>query len=334
MSRLKSIGLNVLKMALTGALLVSLIAYGKLDFSQLGIFWKRPDILAYMIASWIIAVVFLGTFRWQLLLKGAGYVTAFFQTVKLQLVGLFFNSAMPGAVGGDLIKVVYVIRENPTKGKSPAMMTILLDRVIGLFGLFTVGFLVMSLDFAHVWESSLLRPLFFITTLVLTVLAISFFLVAARWKEGKDPFLKLLNQSFPGASALKKIYEAFRLYHHNIRYLVYCWLISITIQCVQFLLFFQITCAIASPDAQLVPVATVFPVGILTTAIPLAPGGLGVGHVAFVQLFDMIHLPRGADVFNVFTLGQLCLNMIGCLPYLLMRRKDPNLGSAMPLEAS
>ena len=59
----------------------------------------------------------------------------------------------------------------------------------------------------------------------------------------------------------------------------------------------------------------------MTTALPFAPGGLGVGHYAFDRLFELAGLTRGADVFNVVVLGQLALNLTGVVPYLLHRRQ-------------
>ncbi len=62
--------------------------------------------------------------------------------------------------------------------------------------------------------------------------------------------------------------------------------------------------------------APVFPFGVLVTAVPLAPGGLGVGHAAFDKLFHLVGLPGGANVFNIFTLSQLGLNLLCFNPYL------------------
>jgi len=71
----------------------------------------------------------------------------------------------------------------------------------------------------------------------------------------------------------------------------------------------------------------VLPFGMIATVLPIAPGGLGVGHVAFDKLFSLIGLSGGANVFNVIALGQLALNLTGIIPYLLMRKK----GESIPL---
>jgi hypothetical protein len=68
----------------------------------------------------------------------------------------------------------------------------------------------------------------------------------------------------------------------------------------------------------------------MTTALPLAPGGLGLGHVAFERLFTMVGLTGGANIFNVMVLGQLSLNLLGVIPYLLYRS---NFASLREIEA-
>ena len=65
--------------------------------------------------------------------------------------------------------------------------------------------------------------------------------------------------------------------------------------------------------------AVVFPVGLLATTIPIAPGGLGVGHAVFDHLFSLINITGGADVFNLFILGQMFCNLLAAIPYLLAR---------------
>ena len=49
---------------------------------------------------------------------------------------------MPGAVGGDIIKAFYVCRENSQR-KTPVLLSILLDRIIGLLGLFVAASLYL-----------------------------------------------------------------------------------------------------------------------------------------------------------------------------------------------
>ena len=53
--------------------------------------------------------------------------------IKLTFAGNFFNFALPGTTGGDLIKAYYITRF--THRKTEAVATVFLDRAVGLLGL-------------------------------------------------------------------------------------------------------------------------------------------------------------------------------------------------------
>ena len=50
--------------------------------------------------------------------------------------------------------------------------------------------------------------------------------------------------------------------------------------------------------------ASVAPLAILVTALPLAPGGMGVGHVAFEEVLGIVGISGGANIFNLFFLDR------------------------------
>lgn len=58
------------------------------------------------------------------------------------------------------------------------------------------------------------------------------------------------------------------------------------------------------------------PVGLITTAIPVAPGGLGVGHVAFQELFKLAGSNHGAEIFTLYVMLQISVNLSGVFFYL------------------
>ncbi|MBN2449124.1 MAG: flippase-like domain-containing protein [Lentisphaeria bacterium] len=76
--------------------------------------------------------------RWGMLLSVQGVHLPLGLLTRLTLIGVFFNLAIPGAVGGDLVKMGYVARAAPAR-KAEAVLTIFLDRVVGLLGLFLVA---------------------------------------------------------------------------------------------------------------------------------------------------------------------------------------------------
>ena len=55
------------------------------------------------------------------------------QAIRLGLIGLFYNTFLPGGVGGDIIKAAGLARSQ--ERRTVAVATVLMDRVIALWGL-------------------------------------------------------------------------------------------------------------------------------------------------------------------------------------------------------
>lgn len=322
MLQLKPILITVLKLGLAVALISWLVGSGKVDLSQMRRFATEYDLLAAAIGYWAVAACGMGTWRWKTLLEGTGYKITWKRALQLQVTGFFFNTVMPGAVGGDIIKLAYVIRDNKDKSKTQAMMTVLLDRIVGLSGLFMVGWLFMLSSLSNLTKDPRLLPL--VTMMGAVSLAFVVFYTAALYHyRGRDPFLRFLSLPIPGIGLFYKLYNALRTYRYARAAIARSILLSLAIQGLSLGFFYLITYKILGSAPEFGRIASIFPVGVLTTAIPVTPGGLGVGHVAFDRLFNMIGLSHGATVFNLYVISQLSLNLLGVIPYISLRRHQP-----------
>lgn len=76
---------------------------------------------------------FFQALRWLQLLHVQNCRLSVGTAVKLMWIGLLFNLFLLGAVGGDLIKAYYVTKH--THSKAESVITVLVDRLIGLLGL-------------------------------------------------------------------------------------------------------------------------------------------------------------------------------------------------------
>lgn len=315
---------NIFKFCIVALLLGLLISSGKLSFSQFLVVLRRPDAISASIAVWIVGPVLLGTARWWLLMRGAGLSCDYLRALKLQMIGFFFNTAMPGAVGGDIVKAIYIVRDqNGATGKTPAMLSVILDRIVGLIGLFAMGVVAALMDLQQLRANPVTADLIRGLALVVVCSVIFLGVVFVPYKDGKDPVQKILGLKLPLFGVLSGIYSALRNYRDKPGIVFATIGISIAIQMI-FLWFMGFIGRIMYGPGQfdVALLAPIFPFGILVTAIPLAPGGLGVGHAAFDKLFSLVGLPGGANVFNVYVLSQLILNLLGILPYLSMRSKN------------
>jgi len=95
---------------------------------------------------WIFAVAigfyvigqFIFVARWSLLLKVQSIKIGFWPAVRLHFLGLFYNNCLPGAIGGDLPRAWYVTKH--TDKKLEAVLSVFVDRVIGLTGMLIMAF--------------------------------------------------------------------------------------------------------------------------------------------------------------------------------------------------
>jgi hypothetical protein len=314
---------NALKILVVAALLAWMLATGKLSLAEMSVILDSPDAMAAGFFVWFFGPVLLGSWRWWLLLRGADLDCSYFRALKLQLIGFFFNTAMPGAVGGDIVKAIYIVRDQPTRmRKTPAMLTVLLDRILGLIGLFVMGVIAAASSYEKLVSNPVTGQLLIGLTIVV-VLSVAFLgVVFMPHPDGRDPFERLLSLRMPGFRLLRGIYDALRAYRHKPLTIFATISLSVVIQLI-FLVYMgfigRILYGSDAFDAALL--APIFPFGTLATAIPLAPGGLGVGHAVFDKLFHLVGLPGGANVFNIYVLSQLVLNLLGFIPYLYVKSK-------------
>lgn len=327
MSRRRRLLLLAAKVAVAALLIGWLLRAGTLDVAALGLLVERPELLAGCLGVFALAVV-IGGLRWRLLLRLAGVRVAAGRAIQLHMTALFFNAVIPGNIGGDIVKSVYVARELAPAQRPAVFVIALVDRLLGIAGLVAVAFAATLLRGRVVWEAPRLREL---TTAVVVLAAATFggsiVLLAlvrrsdervARWTGGASRLGRLAGQ----------LVAAARLVSAGPRVLAAALGLAIAVHVAAMALFAALSTAITGLDVSPWTLASVFPLGMLTVILPISLAGIGVGHVAFDRLFAIIGLHGGATVFNVYLIGQLAPCLLGAIPYLALRR-----AAAPPTEA-
>ncbi|MEO5666865.1 MAG: lysylphosphatidylglycerol synthase domain-containing protein, partial [Bdellovibrionota bacterium] len=126
-----------LKWVLALALLGFVIRSGKIDVEQLKIFLKSPvvGLLCCGITFFWYSLCFL---RWKILLKSQSISVSFKTVFQLGMLGQFFQTFMPGTVGADLAKAVYIGKHFPAQ-KLKAVFSVIVDRGVGLYAILVLG---------------------------------------------------------------------------------------------------------------------------------------------------------------------------------------------------
>ncbi len=107
---------------------------------QMGL--KRMAVNARPGLLWAALLVFpltfvLTSYRWHELLAVLEIDLPFGRAFVLNMVGSFWNTCIPGSTGGDVIKAVQVSKLTPHRTR--AVMSVLVDRCVGLLALVILG---------------------------------------------------------------------------------------------------------------------------------------------------------------------------------------------------
>jgi len=108
------------------------------DLGDLAAAFGRAPLGAFAaVLGWYSVAMFLGAWRWGLLLTafGASRRPPAWRLLRLYWVGLFYNTFLPGGVGGDVVRGV-ATREAFGEGSTTAgLSVVLVERALGLSGL-------------------------------------------------------------------------------------------------------------------------------------------------------------------------------------------------------
>ena len=98
-------------------------------------------------------------------------------------------------------------------------------------------------------------------------------------------------------------------------------LISIVVQFLGVVIFHLLVSPQYQTALSLELVLSFIPLGFMALAIPIAPGGLGVGHAAFQTLFGFAGEMNGANFFNMYFVVTMAFNILGFIPWLISKRR-------------
>ncbi|RLA62506.1 MAG: hypothetical protein DRQ89_09370 [Epsilonproteobacteria bacterium] len=310
-------------------LLFWLIRKGDLNFSLAGqaLSQHLPLVLLVLL---MIAFSAVGTaYRWKLLLEIKSKPLPYLKVLKLNWIGLFFSSILPGAVTGDLLKAVYAKKLDDRLTKTYLLMSTLVDRVIGLIGLlFLLGIFTLFNYQDLINVSPMMEKLVHVNIFLLAG-SILFFITLFMPKKLKNIFLRLADKiPFIGHQIEKTLAQIWAMGENKI-IIVKCLLMSMVFQANNVCAFYLISAPFFNAPLSLGKAFTFVPIGLIATAVPISPAGMGVGHAIFGTLFGYYGITGGASLFNLYFLAIVSINLLGVFPYLLSNKQSrPSLEQA------
>ena len=292
----------ILKLLVAGSIIAYLIGSGQLSFSKILYALKPVNIM--VIACLYFVTTIITSLRWNLLLRMFHFRYRPWDTLKLSLIGSFFNTFMPGAVGGDLIKTYYIYaEEKDKKSKILASFSVFLDRFVGLLSLiFLVTFLFLFFWDSIVVNTYYLKLFWLVLSVSLAAAMGLFFLWFLSKQDLENKNYKILSYKY----VLKFTHFISQLrgrWH-------YIFMAFVMTFCSQTLLIFIFYSAALDLGFYEVPMKIFFlavPLALLVTALPLTPAGVGTGQMAFLIMFRWLGVPERFSGADLCTFVQIIL---------------------------
>lgn len=269
------------------------------------------------------ATLGLGILRWRLVLRVQGLNLPLSRAAEISFVAHFFNSFLLGSTGGDLMKAYYAARETRHK-KTEAVVTVFVDRIIGLWAMLVFASLMMIPNFDLLTQHPKFR------TLAGFILALTAggtgFLVVAFWGgiskawSGARPWLRRL----PKGEYLERSLESCRDFGRAPGLLAQAAALSMLLNVfctAQFWVICQGLHLAVSPVVLLCAVPSI----IFVSALPVTPSGLGVRENLFVLVLahPTLHVAAtGALSLSLLAYaGSLLWSLAGGGVYLLFKER-------------
>jgi uncharacterized membrane protein YbhN (UPF0104 family) len=232
----------------------------------------------------IIAGLALNYIRWCILGRALALNFDYADAFRLGSLGLLLNQVSPGAVGGDLFKAVFIAREQPGK-RTEAVASVLIDRVVGLYGMLCVAAVGYAIVSRHTDFTGLIRGVADAVVVCWIVGTIGVGLLMTPWFTG--PAMRGLFDRIPlVGGTLARLVDAAGAYRHHRASLF----AGILLGCITHTLFaIALWCVGQGLPMTSPPLSTMFvitPMSLAAGAIPLTPSGLGVAEAAIGQLFQ------------------------------------------------
>jgi len=245
-------------------------------------------------------VYFITAARWHMLLKALDIRLRFGRTFVLSMVGAFYNAFLPGMTGGDILKAYYASRQTPHR--IHAVLSVLVDRVLGLLALMTLG----GVAAAYIWLSSATPDDAATRTCRHTALVAAVLVAGAAGGAALfaiNPLRRALGLEFvlsrlPMQRQISHVRQAMRRYRS--RPLTVLAALAMTVPV-------DVICIVSTMLAGMafgLPVPPMYyfvlvPVMLLTASLPISPQGAGVMEFFAVQFTRQY----GATVSQAFALA-------------------------------
>jgi len=268
--------------------------------------------------AFYLVMILVSAWRWHLLLDAQRLVIGRAWLVDSYLVATFFNNFLPSNIGGDVVR----IRDTSghTGSKTIATTVVLMDRGIGLLGLFLVAAVGAAAATAVGGHTAVWASLLWLAFgVALAVGSAAVFLPNAVGLVLKP--LRVIHQEWVG-ERINRLVGTLERFRTQPRSLMSCFSGAILVQAVLVAFYFAVARSMGI-DVPIADLAVIVPVSFVVQMLPVSLNGLGVREATFKLYFAQIGLPA-ASALAVSLMGAalvMLFSLSGAVAYLLRGSK-------------
>jgi uncharacterized membrane protein YbhN (UPF0104 family) len=295
---------------------------GKLDFSLLSQAFHLGHLWIWGVILLVSRLLFCPQ-RFKILLDSKSKTPVpYLKVFAFDAIGNLFSVILPGAAAGDVIRFFYYknVSSEVTPGMIAAFLTI--DRLIGLMGLMGLAIAVTAFNYtSFIQLSPQLVSLFIINAAVFIFMCIFMFFIFSKWfpKKKIESILAKYLHRWPKALVILTDILNIELGFSDF---MKCFILSVLNQIFVVAGFWLLISPFIPESTSFLKVFTILPIGFIGSSLPIAPAGLGVGHVLFDNLFRLIQIDNGASLFNILFVVNIFVCLLGLIPYLIVRAES------------
>lgn len=307
--------LGVLKIIVPAAIIGWLL--WRIDAQQWEALQNQPKNFALLFAALAVAMsaLLITMLRWGLLVRCNGIQLGYVEALRLGSIGFLLSFVSAGSVGGDLFKAIFLARRAPGK-RFEAVASVAVDRAVGLYGLLLVVVCVMLV--APPREDSQIQQISYwaaglalVGTLVLAALILG--------GKSIDRMLRRLGSLKYVGPLIHQIADPLRVFHTHPKQFLVSVVMSLAVHILLSISIFLIARGLYADAPTLAEHLIIVPIGMLVSALPISPAGIGLLEAAMHWLYELIPSTptqaSGTLVALVFEIVKILLALAGVLFY-------------------
>jgi uncharacterized protein (TIRG00374 family) len=315
-NRRKQVALTLVKFAIPIGIIIFLVK--NIDQEQWAALSEHDKNYWLLGAALIVSIgaMALSFARWCVLVRCQGIELSMLEAQRLGSICFLLSFVSAGSVGGDLFKAIFLAKRRPGK-RIEAVASVLVDRGAGLYGLLllvTIALLFLKTPASAEYMDQVKTGTTVLVGLGTAVLA--FLVFGGRIV---DQLIRWGSQVPVVGGLVSKVGPPLRMFHHHKFAFAMSIAMSIGVQSMLVISMYFVACGLYGEPPTLAEHFVIVPIGMLMSALPLTPAGVGVLEATIDKLYEVVPakptVASGTLVALVFEFVKVVMGVIGTIFY-------------------